>query len=113
MPTRMSQPTLTAAQSREARRTLAADASSGAGARWWRVGAGVVGLLYLVMLGAMWLLFARHPQLAVFCARAQQTQHWCTLQHVDSGGAAGRAGLRPGDVVLTISGLPASVPNWT
>src|SRR5438105_1191024 len=111
MPTRMSQPTLTAAQSREARRTLAADASPSAGARWWRVGAGVVGLLYLVLLGALWLLYARHPNLAFFCARAHPTQHWCTLKHVDAGGAAGRAGLRPGDVILTIDGLPATAQS--
>jgi hypothetical protein len=80
----------------------------GGGVPWRGIGrAAVVGLVgaYLVALGAGWVVMARTLEYGHLCAESAARDQ-CTLTEVWPDTAFARAGLRAGDAIVAVQGVP-------
>jgi PDZ domain len=73
---------------------------------WLRLFVGAAGVTYLVAVGIGWVVTAVHGDYGL--RDASQATDGQMIVELAADGAASRAGLRPGDVILDVDGMPAS-----
>src|SRR5205809_7205220 len=76
---------------------------------WLRLFVSVAGIAYVGMVGIGWAETAVHGDYGV--QDASPARDGMEITVLAGEGAASRAGLRPGDVILQLDGTPASNPD--